>query len=823
MAKAALHSLLGMTVTQCCQVGIPYRQDTPFHTQRRLQARSTLSLHFADKTTSKVQPVPELMFHHAWPFLTPQDIVHLCQAAPVMSCYGSLRARSSTLTKASITSIITPLNAHNPSTTICPHRSDQIGTLLILCDFNLGGLIRTLRNLYTGDFLDFSTIDATLSALEAMPLDDADEPPHDYESLHHIFHHGVPREGNLSCDRSDVLHRNLYNNHNAAHPHYPSILEKTAVDVSKSYALATPRWCFRFINGLFLAVLGYAIRESKGKLKGRQCNDPSAHISGPTDTGAVNDHIPKGHPRRCPPVHYQTALARTWKRTYNLRLQHPNDDIIVYKDDLVAAFRRVRYHPDMSGTQCYVLTTFFVIPIGMQFGGRDAPSWFSQVSEIRSRASRYLRSLPIPRHTPTLVDKVKFQHTPPTATDLRAVQPDSLNKGTSSPGPGHQPTFVDDTIMIEIRRLIREAASASAITATVFIGDPLLVEAPISVEKFEKWFSHMNETLGFLINTRSMTVGYPDYHKASLLTLLNASTWESGSVHQVRTLARILGKMRNLGQILPFGVHLSIHLQLTLNNYIHKATGHARSQADFQKRLKRAWAKFRTVHINAHSAAALRHLKSILSDDSSSIWTRPLGLLIPRSAHYDGRSDACNIAMGGYCPELRFQWRLHNDHFRDLPAYLTPHPNEPEHHINVHEFIGVIINVFFMMITHIHPHTPSPSFNPQSGLVFRVQADNTSALSWMRHASRSRDIPLTNLSHLLSSLTFHFQSHQQSRFDAQHIKGSLNTIADALSRPQDHPTYLDVFHSYPEMRHIPAYRPPRRLISEINACLLATR
>ena len=113
-------------------VGIPYHQDTSFHKQRHHQMRPTLSLHYANKATFKVQPVLELMFHHARSFLTPEDILLLCRASPaVMSCYGSLCARSSTLTRASIQSIITPLNAHNPSTTICLHRSNQIEQLLM--------------------------------------------------------------------------------------------------------------------------------------------------------------------------------------------------------------------------------------------------------------------------------------------------------------------------------------------------------------------------------------------------------------------------------------------------------------------------------------------------------------------------------------------------------------------------------------------------------------------------------------------------------------------------------------------------------------------
>ena len=121
----------------------------------------------------------------------------------------------------------------------------------------------------------------------------------------------------------------------------------------------------------------------------------------------------------------------------------------------------------------------------------------------------------------------------------------------------------------------------------------------------------------------------------------------------------------------------------------------------------------------------------------------------------------------------------------------------------------------------LHPSQSLP-VPIEPGYIFRVSADNTSALSWMRHASRSRDIPLVNLSYLMSSLTFHFNSLQPLRFDTSHIQGSRNKIADGLSRPQDHPTYENLFSSYPEMRSIPTYRPPRKLISAVNACLLSS-
>ena len=135
-----------------------------------------------------------------------------------------------------------------------------------------------------------------------------------------------------------MLFRHKYNNHRAADPHIPSIVAKTASDVQKSYALALPRWSLYFLPGLFLAALGYATREMKGKVKGPPVNNPSALLTGPLDTGALNSHIHRDNPTKMPPVYYQTALKRLWKRTYNLRIQHPKEDIIVYKDNLVSAF-----------------------------------------------------------------------------------------------------------------------------------------------------------------------------------------------------------------------------------------------------------------------------------------------------------------------------------------------------------------------------------------------------------------------------------------------------------------------------------------------------
>ena len=789
---------------------------------RHLHARSSHTLEFQSSPSTPLrEPVPELMFHFAWDFLDASSLTSLCQAAPVMSSYGSLRAEASLLSIKDIDDIRAPLDHSKKVSSISPSRARDLAKILLLCDFNIGSFIRCLGGNYTSEFLDFASIDACLLSLSSIPTDPG-EPTHDFNLLHHLFHEHVPFKSDFRCSRSDMFFRNKYNNHRASDPHLPSIRKKSATDVQKSYSLALPRWILRFLDGLLLAALGYAEREVKGKIKGRQVNDPSALLSGPTDSGALNSHISRTDPVAMPKVHYQTALRRLWQRIYNLRLDHPTDDIIIYKDDLVSAFRRLRYHPDVAAAYSFVLDDFLIIPIGMVFGARDAPSLFCLLSELRSFASRHAHHLPIARPRTSLIDQVTFSSPPPSSPPRQAF-PDSKNKGTPGTMPGHQPTFVDDTIMAEIRSIIRMAAENSVLTASIFIGHSDLVEEPVSLEKFERFFSHINETLGFVTDSRSLSVSYPDDKKDSLLRLLQDSDWAPKSLHPIRTLAKILGKVRHLSQILPFGTHLSIHLQLCLSKFVLRRIASSKTPKDMTRTLKAAWNSRSFIRISHAAARDLRHLQSLLTSTNPAIWNRPLSLLIPSDPHFAGQSDACNIAMGGLSATLRFQWRLSNCLFSNLPAWKDQPLSGPQWHINIHEFIALIVNTFFMMLSFIYHHRQgNPILPDRDGWVFLLEADNTSALSWMRRLSRNREPHIVQLCHLYSHLIFHFNNLFPSRFDGQHLAGVLNVEADALSRPQKFPTYKSLFLSFPAMQSLPAYRTPPQLISAINACLSRT-
>ena len=203
--------------------------------------------------------------------------------------------------------------------------------------------------------------------------------------------------------------------------------------------------------------MGIDIKMVNGKPKHRLINDPSTPILGPDDRGNVNMQMDKKNPDHCPKVHYGTALQRIWQRVYNLRLQHPDAEIIIYKDDIVAASSRGKCHPDIAVAYVYVFGSFLVIPIGGLFGPRDTPGWFCMTSELRAMASLHVTNMQKASHP--LTDACRFDAAVPTAPFTVAI-PCSQNTGSAlSPGP--QACFVDDTIIVEYAAYIRSAAAAS--------------------------------------------------------------------------------------------------------------------------------------------------------------------------------------------------------------------------------------------------------------------------------------------------------------------------------------------------------------------------
>jgi hypothetical protein len=199
-------------------------------------------------------------------------------------------------------------------------------------------------------------------------------------------------------------------------------------------------------------------------------------------------------------------------------------------------------------------------------------------------------------------------------------------------------------------------------------------------------------------------------------------------------------------------------------------------------------------------------------------WARPISLLVPRHADCLAYSDASSSGLGGFSDTLLFQWRLPASTFSSLG--LSPAPSDDQPHINILEFIALIINVYICVIA-----LSSPRFRrrlglcDEAGILVDCLADNTSALSWMMHASRTRSMPIRNLSLFLVSLVYHANTPFPVQFSGHHIAGVHNLLADALSRPSTYPSYSSVFAAFPALQSLRRCQVPQRLIVMILSCL----
>ena len=142
-AKRSLTSLIGPG-GYINVMGIKYNTTAPTYTKRkRLQRKrhSDLSVSFTNHTHPH-----ELFIHFAWDFFTLEDKTIITKEWPLFTLYANIRYQASFLDKKGIRQIQSPLDHKKITTLIELDRAEQVASLLILCDFDVGKLIRVLRN-----------------------------------------------------------------------------------------------------------------------------------------------------------------------------------------------------------------------------------------------------------------------------------------------------------------------------------------------------------------------------------------------------------------------------------------------------------------------------------------------------------------------------------------------------------------------------------------------------------------------------------------------------------------------------------------------------
>jgi hypothetical protein len=289
--------------------------------------------------------------------------------------------------------------------------------------------------------------------------------------------------------------------------------------------------------------------------------------------------------------------------------------------------------------------------------------------------------------------------------------------------------------------------------------------------------------------------------------------------------AQVLGLLRHSAVVSLTGIYLGLSLQYQLNDAIRLATFQGKST-----RNGAFWKKHRFV-CSAEAVADMKTLAALLPSSPVTparfSWIRPIGLIIPREATIINCGDASLEGMGGWTTgDHKFMWKLTS---RDLISlgYTIPRTTQEcklvKHglptmdddtdaslpmHINVLEFVALLINVWFIVRWAIrcNPNTPE--------LIIRMRTDNSSALSWLQYAARSKRRVIRRLARMFQSLLT--CSPLPLQLQSDHIQGERNHNADLLSRQTLANSWESVIElSNPSLATYQACPVPSELLSQI--------
>jgi hypothetical protein len=96
-------------------------------------------------------------------------------------------------------------------------------------------------------------------------------------------------------------------------------------------------------------------------------------------------------------------------RAYNLRLSYPDNDIVVYANDVKSCFCQIKHHPDVAGAFSYILADYLFFQVGLALGADFSPANWEAVHHMQSALAKRLffdTSL-VMKHRAVL-DKIKW-------------------------------------------------------------------------------------------------------------------------------------------------------------------------------------------------------------------------------------------------------------------------------------------------------------------------------------------------------------------------------------------------------------------------------
>ena len=438
---------------------------------------------------------------------------------------------------------------------------------------------------------------------------------------------------------------------------------------------------------------------------------------------------------------YGQCLRRIIHMIVAQRNAFRNTSIYIIKYDFDAAYRRLHVHPTFAVRAITVLSDLAYILTRLPFGSAAAPSIYSCFSEAIFELANDL--LQDEEWDP---EKIHSSYT----SKLHKKEPLDENIPFDETVPllvkfplreRYCDGYIDDGILLAVDKNnnVKKCQKALPIATDVVMrplatteneaGDPSIQYRKL---KGEGTPSERRRVLGWILCTRTLRVYLPP--EKAIYWIQQINTILSMDKIKKKDLESLIGKLNHVGFILP-------HSRYFLNRLRH---------------LFFLAQKFGPQPINNRVREDLKLWINFL--ESSAQLGTSMNLIVFAKWSIRICTDACEHGIGGWNPITKKGWRI------KLPNYMLG-----RYHINFLEFLAAWIGVWIEMLE-----------NKQKYTRYLCLTDNSCAIGWLYKANFCPDSQKVN--DVVARKMAEVLMDNECCLFSQHIKGSSNVIADALSR-----------------------------------------
>jgi hypothetical protein len=672
-------------------------------------------------------------------------------------------------------------------------QQDMTTACLIHFKLNLPAMVRWIGGPHVAAHRDNATIFARLK-------ETCDE--ENYNDLVRIFTQGSPTLINADCRQDNYRAFREYGNHKTIDDNKAMVDKTLLKEVSRGCSLTLDPALIDFLENTKQTPHGILYLDHPTKSPRVVC-DASCHPK--PWCFATNDWTDK---KNEPDLIFGTAFTATLEWIWNLRITYPGMEIYVCDDDVTNAFKQVKYPPNLAGLHCKIINGVLYIDTGQTFGDCTSPPNFEPIAICRSQHARALwRRLDTVARGLPLLPKIEHQE-PPTPAEIQTfvhANRDSRNPGVlDENGERLAPKYrhhVDDNLYADVAEHLERTVCASALALYEILGFPDWRQiGALSMEKLDTMYRPQRTTVGYVVNTRSMTVGLLQYKRDQTALLIDL--WLTNSTFTLLQGAELCGKLENASTcnrwIRPFFFAVQNAIRDALIDtwkrvqgyYIRMGIDKVKSKYNLPPSLEKRlsgliardkalllWHSKATFTIPAATKPVLRYLQESLSNPEVK-WEKSIAHWIPRDPTFVSAGDASHIAGGAMIEELEVwfdvYWTARVRRGCKLP------PSDPAFiHINVLEFIVVLLQLAACIVAEEsgYAKTICGEALPEIPHLF-VWTDNTASKSWANKVTTGsrRAQPLLGI---LSGLL----RRSNIGFESDHIAGVSNDGPDFISRP----------------------------------------